>query len=169
MNLGKRRIKNTELCGCFEALGFTEVGAFLASGNVVFDTRSADTGEVARTIEDGLRASLQYEVPTFVRTAAEVCAIAASTPFTASELDGAGKPQVALLQTPPDETARNSVLALSTPDDRLVIEGRELHWLPSGGISDSTLDITTIQRALGPMTIRTRRTVERLAAKYLGG
>ncbi|MBL4684411.1 MAG: DUF1697 domain-containing protein [Nannocystaceae bacterium] len=43
MNLGKRRITNVELYGCFEQLRLTDVGAFLARGNVVF---SAKRGEI---------------------------------------------------------------------------------------------------------------------------
>ena len=33
MNLGRRRIKNPELCAAFEDIGFTNVAAYLASGN----------------------------------------------------------------------------------------------------------------------------------------
>ena len=168
MNLGRRRIRNPELCACFEAIGFTDVEAFLASGNVVFDARSADAGVVARGIEGGLRTSLRYDVPTFLRTAAEVRAIAASAPFTASELAGAGKPQVAMLHAAPDEAARSDALGASTDADRLVILGRELHWLPRGPMSDSELNLAAVERAVGRFTIRTRRTVDRIAVKYLG-
>ena len=42
MNLGRRRIKNPELCAAFEDIGFTNVSAFLASGNVIFDADESD-------------------------------------------------------------------------------------------------------------------------------
>ena len=65
--------------------------------------------------------------------------------------------------------ASQLALALDTPDDRLVIVGRELHWLPIGRLSDSQLDIRKVGKAVGPIRIRTRRTIDRIAAKYLSG
>lgn len=52
-----------------------------------------------------------------------------------------------------------------TDEDLLAIEGRELYWLPSGGISESELDLRAIDAALGPGTMRTMGTVEQIAAK----
>ena len=50
MNLGRRRIKNPELCAAFEGIGFTNVSAFLASGNVIFDTDESDSAAVADSL-----------------------------------------------------------------------------------------------------------------------
>ncbi len=167
MNLGRRRITNDELCACFTELGFDNASAFLASGNVVFDSADADAGVVTTRIETGLAQALDYEVPTFLRTGSEVRAIAESRPFTSKELESGGKPQVMLLPGEPEAQARATVLALDSPEDRLVSAGRELYWLPSAGILDSELDFKLIEKAVGPTTMRTKRTLERLAAKYL--
>ena len=56
---------------------------------------------------------------------------------------------------------------MSTDADRLAIERRELYWLPEGGMSDSELDLKAIAAALGPTTIRTKGTIDQIAAKYL--
>ncbi len=72
-----------------------------------------------------------------------------------------------LLKKPPAE-ARREALALATDDDLLALEGRELYWLPSGGISDSELDLKGVEAALGLTTTRTMGTVEQIAAKYFG-
>lgn len=69
MNLGGRRITNDELRSHFEDLGFAEVDAFLASGNVVFTADTEDVGKLAARIESGLEDALDYPVPTFLRTA----------------------------------------------------------------------------------------------------
>ena len=44
----------------------------------------------------------------------------------------------------------------------------EAGWLPAGPISDSALDMKALERALGPMTVRTRGTVEQIAARHFG-
>ncbi len=147
---------------------FSSVTAFLASGNVIFDTALDDPTSVSARIESGLRQALHYDVPTFLRSADEVRAITRYQPFTAAQLQRSqGKLQVALLSKQPTPTAEKAVLELGTADDRLDIHGGELFWLPSGGLSASELDLKRIAAELGPMTIRTRNTLERLVAKYL--
>ena len=69
MNLGRRRIKNGELCACFADMGFSSVAAFLASGNVIFDAALDDPASLSARIESGLRQALHYDVPTFLRSA----------------------------------------------------------------------------------------------------
>lgn len=167
MNLGRRRIKNDELCACFSELGFESVSAFLASGNVIFDAAGADAARLSIDIEEGLERSLAYEVPTFLRTAGEVRAIAELEPFTADQIEAGGKPQVILLRSRPGRAARATVLDLGSNDDRLVMEGRELYWLPRQGILDSELDLALVRKALGATTMRTKRTTERIATRFL--
>lgn len=167
MNLGRRRIKNDELCACFSKMGFESVSAFLASGNIVFDATGTNVAKLSAGIEEGLELSLAYEVPTFLRTAAEVRSIAERQPFSADQLESGGKPQVILLSKRPGRAARDSVLELATSADRLVIDGRQLYWLPRGSILDSELDLTLVQKTLGSTTMRTKRTLERIAARFL--
>ena len=165
MNLGRRRITNHELCACFASMGFTGVSAFLASGNVIFESAEGGATALADRIQDGLEKALGYPVPTFLRSASEVRAITERRPFTAEELASRGKPQVLLLTARPAPAAAEGVLASSTDDDLLVLDDRELYWLPSGGILDSALDLRFVEASIGPTTTRTLRTLERLAAK----
>jgi uncharacterized protein (DUF1697 family) len=168
MNLGNRRITNDELRAQFERLGFASVATFQAAGNVVFEAGDASEEELVAAIESGLEDGLGYAVPTVLRSAEELREIAAAEPFPASALESSkGKLQVALLASAPAATARDEVLALADEDDRLAFGPRELFWLPSGGVSDSDLDLKAIEAALGLQTMRTRGTIERLVAKHL--
>lgn len=170
MNLGNRRIKNDELRRHFEAMGFIEVATFRASGNVIFSTpkREAEAKLTAR-VEAELDERLGYDVPVFLRSAAELAAIAAQEPFDAEAVaKSKGKLQVSFLKKKPSVAAQKKVLALATDEDLLAIEGRELYWLPSGGISESDLDLKAIDAALGAGTLRTMGTVEQIAAKLDG-
>jgi uncharacterized protein (DUF1697 family) len=167
MNLGGRRITNVELCGHFSAMGFAEVAAFRASGNVVFEATGSHARDLQQRVESGLAAALGYDVPTFVRDAAQLRAIAAAQPFDSAQTSAlAGKLQVALLERKPTTGQRTAVLALANADDALALGARELYWLPSGGLSDSELDLKAVERALGPMTIRTMGTIEQITAKH---
>jgi uncharacterized protein (DUF1697 family) len=165
MNLGRRRITNDELAACFVELGFTDVSPFLASGNVVFSA-TMEPRKLEARIEAGLGVALGYAVPTFVRTGDEVRAIAGREPFSAPmRAASSGKLQVMLLDGSPGAEARRVVEALSTGDDRLVVGDAEIYWLPIGNMSASELDIRAIEGAVGTITIRTQRTLERIAAR----
>lgn len=168
INLGRRRVKSEDLCRCLAELGFDDVATFRASGNAIFATASREAPEkLASRIERQLATSLGYEVRVFLRTAAEVRAMAAHEPFAAELLETSnGKLQVALLPRAPKPSIRKQVLATATGEDRLAIQRRELYWLPSAGISDSQLNLKAIESALGPWTMRTKGTVEQIASRY---
>jgi uncharacterized protein (DUF1697 family) len=170
MNIGGRRLTNEALRSHFTTMGFAEVATFRASGNVIFAGEAAASQELGRRIEQGLAGLLGYEVPTFIRGAEEVLEMAARRPF-ADELVGAsnGKLQVAILSAAPTAAAGRELLELASDHDRLALEGRELYWLPSGGILESALDMRRIERLIGPMTVRTMGTVEQIAAKHFSG
>jgi uncharacterized protein (DUF1697 family) len=166
MNLGGRRITNDDLRLRFEVLGCEEVATFRASGNVIF-AREGRPAELTAMLESGLADALGYDVPVFLRAAKEVRAIAAREPFDPKLVDASkGKLQVALLEKKPTAPAAKEALAMSTDADRLAIEGRELYWLPDGGLSDSDLDLKAIAAALGPTTIRTKGTIDQIASKH---
>jgi uncharacterized protein (DUF1697 family) len=173
MNLGNRRIKNPELIGHFEAMGLEDVATFRASGNVVFvDPASETESKLQKRVEAELDERLGYEVAVFLRSAAEVAAIAAREPFDAKAIERAaanrGKPQVVLLARKPSAKGRKALADVTPAGDLMVLEGRELHWLPSVGLSETELDTKTLDAALGKGTTRTAGTIEQIAAKYCG-
>jgi uncharacterized protein (DUF1697 family) len=166
INLGGRRIKNEELKQEFDELGLSDISCFRASGNVIFATEEKGEEKLKQRIEVGLGESLGYEVPVFLRSAAELEAVSAREPFDPALVKASkGKLQVAFLPSKPKANAGKQALALAGDDDRLAIEGRELYWLPSGGISESELDLKTLESAVGPWTMRTKGTVDQIAAK----
>lgn len=124
-------------------------------------------GKLAQQVEAELGGRLGYEVPVFLRSIEEVAAIAAHEPFDPKRVTKSkGKLQVSLLMEKPSAGARKKALALATDEDHLAIEGRELYWLPSGGLLESGLDLKAIAKLLGVDTRRTMGTIEQIAAKY---
>jgi uncharacterized protein (DUF1697 family) len=168
MNLGNRRIKNDELRRHFEQMGFGEVATFRASGNVIFSSAGKEKeADLAQRVEAELDARLGYDVPVFLRSMKEVAAIAAQEPFAPKLIEKSkGKLQVSLLAKKPSAAAKKKVLALAGDEDLLAIEGRELYWLPSGGLLESDLDLKAIETLVGSDTRRTMGTIEQIASKY---
>ena len=170
INLGNRRIKSPELVGHFEAMGLEEVATFRASGNVIFADPSGDSeATLQKRLEAELDERLGYDVAVFLRSFEEVAAIAAHQPFDAAAIaKSKGKPQVQLLAKKPSAAARKKALALAGPDDEMAFAGRELHWLPSTGLSETEVDLKAIDKALGRGTMRTAGTIEQIASKFCG-
>lgn len=166
INVTGRRVKNDELVACFEDMGFLEVSGFLASGNIVFDAAGVSPDKLEPTIEKALDQQLGYAVPTFVRTAPQIDKIQAHAPFpTAVVAATDGNMQVALLGARPSAPQRKAAMSVTPPEDLIDLVDREMYWLPRVGISDSKLNLNALTEILGPMTIRTRRTIVRLSAK----
>jgi uncharacterized protein (DUF1697 family) len=167
INVGGRTATGDQLRSAFEELGFDDVTTFRASGNVIFDAGGRVTGA---SIERGLKKTLGYEVATFVRTGREITAIAEHEPFEARRVKASkGKLHVALLPKKPSAQARKRMLALGSKDDLFAIDGRELYWLPSGGLMQSAVGMSGITDVLGSNTVRTMGTIEQIAAKYFAG
>jgi uncharacterized protein (DUF1697 family) len=168
INLGRnRRVSGAELRSLFEAMGLEDVATFRTSGNVVFEAAGESSAKLTARIEEDLERALGHEARTFLRTAAEIEALAAAEPFERALVEASkGKLQVSLLTGKPAAKARKQVEALATDEDLLAFGERELYWLPSAGTMESALERKEIERLLGPVTQRTKGTIEALAAKF---
>jgi uncharacterized protein (DUF1697 family) len=169
VNLGaKRRASSGRLRGLFEELGFDEVATFRTSGNIAFSGGREGRAKMEGRIGKALSESLGFVVVVFVRTARELDAIANHRAFARKVVDASkGKLQVALLSRRPAATKRKKVLELASDEDRLAFGERELYWLPSGGTQGAALDLTAIEKLVGPTTMRTKGTLELMADKLL--
>ena len=163
MNVGGRRITNQDLAAAFVTLGFAEPTPYQASGNVILPHASADASTAA-LIEAGPADYLGYNVSTFLRSAEEVAQIATTSPFLGQNGPDGGKPQIILLRRgvtpPPSELER-----LLQPNDQWIMGGAHLHWLPAGGLSQTELRFSELDKVIGPNTIRTLGTLQRLGKK----
>jgi uncharacterized protein (DUF1697 family) len=167
INVGGHTVKMDALRGHFAGLGFTDVETFIASGNVLFTSRAASTPALQRKIEDRLHASLGYEVKTFIRTDAEVAAIACYQPFKESELRSAGALNVGFLAEPLGAAAAKALMAMQTDIDDFHANGREVYWLCRKRQNESTINNVRFEKLLSTrVTFRGVNTVARLAAKY---
>lgn len=167
INVGGHTVKMDVLRQLFESLGFSNVETFIASGNVVFDTSSKNAQALERKIENRLREALGYEVATFIRTEAELAAIANHKPFRQSDLDAAAALNIALLANKPEEESKRKLMALRTDVDDFHINGREIYWLCRMKQSDSIISNAVFEKILGQKsTLRGANTIRKMAAKY---
>ena len=154
INITGRNIKMDRLRALFAEMGLANVSTYIASGNVLFDGDGADA-VLEERIEAHLQAALGYEVATFLRTPAEMAAVAAYQPFAREEIEAAFGLMVAFLKQPPDDAATARLMTYRRASDDFAVHGREVYWLRRVQQSESHFAGATLERALKmPATVR---------------
>lgn len=82
---GQKQIKMDALKKCYESLGFENVSTYVQSGNVIFSAGNPDTGELAKTISDSIRASSGFDVPVLVMEAGYLKRVIDNNPFAGDD------------------------------------------------------------------------------------
>ena len=168
VNVGGRVVKMERLRALFQGEGFTGVETFIASGNVVFDLAAGGkTPPLERAIEAMLKDALGYDVPAFVRTSAELKAVAEHQPFSPAALKKAVTINVAFLREPPETKAFKALDEAKTASDTFHLRGRELYWLSTIGQGESKMSNAVFEKKLGvPSTVRGIGTIRKMAEKW---
>ncbi len=166
INVGGHTVRMEELRAMFLSLGCKDVETFIASGNVIFQA-GGDPAKLEKKFETRLRSSLGYEVSVFLRTRAEVKAIAQYQPFPEPQVQSAAALNVALLSQPLPPGAGKALLALENGIDQFHAHGREVYWLCKEKQSGSTFSNAVFEKTLKiRSTFRGISTIRKLAAKY---
>ena len=169
INVGGHVVKMDRLRQIFEALGFSRVETYIASGNVIFESKSRNVKTLEKKVENALREALGYEVVTFIRTETELAEIANYQPFPQSDIATALSVNVVFLAETLNETSTLGLMALRTDIDDLHLRGREIYWLCRKRQSESTISNVVFNKTLGqPATVRGVNTVRKMSAKYAG-
>ncbi len=166
INVGGHTVKMDHLRSLFEAVGLANVETFIASGNVIFDSRSKDTAALERKIEKHLQETLGYEVKTFIRSVADLATVANYKPFSESE-QGRYLLYIGFVAAKPGGQVKQKLLSFAGELDDFHIHGRELYWLCRTRMSDSKFSGALAEKILGMRaTFRNSTTIKKLAAKY---
>ncbi len=145
-------------------MALTAVETFIASGNVIFESRATNEKLLREKIERHLKKTLGFEVATFLRSSAELAQIADHHPFGA---EAAGESVfVAFLSAAPDSVAKKNLIAYRSETDEFHVHHREVYWLCRTKMSDSKFSGARLEKIVGPATIRNLTTIKKLAAKY---
>ena len=168
INVGGHTVKMDHLKKLFEKIGFEKVETFIASGNVVFETKSKSMDAIKKKIEIELEKSLGYTVATFIRTITELKEISEHKPFKESDLaNEQNYLYIGFLDNQPNKESLKKVLVLSDEANEFHFNNKELFWLCRKNFSDSGITGKTLEKALGmETTIRNSTTIKKMIAKF---
>ncbi|WP_144148355.1 DUF1697 domain-containing protein [Paraburkholderia sp. BCC1884] len=149
---GTGKLAMSELRTMCESLGFVQVRTYIASGNVVFESKLKEAS-VKSKLEHCLADYAGKPVGVLVRTGAELVAVLESNPFSSA----ASNRCVAIFldAAPPADTLKQ---ASGQQDEEIAIGTREIYVHYSKGIAHSKLKIPAAKNG----TARNMNTVARL-------
>lgn len=162
VNVGKRTAPMASLKAAVEDLGYEDVWTYINSGNVVFSA-TGPRADLEAELEARFEAELGFVVETFVRTAAELRAVGAATPFQVT--DGHTH-MVTFFRDRATSAQQAAMEGLSNDVDTLVVDGREVHWRIVGTVMTSELKPKDwAGLGIGPSTSRNMNGLRKLIAK----
>ncbi|RAR61120.1 uncharacterized protein (DUF1697 family) [Paraburkholderia unamae] len=149
---GTGKLPMPELRAMCEALGFTRVRTYIASGNVVFESRLGEAA-VKKRLEQSLDAYAGKPVGVLVRSGAELAGVLEGNPFAAAAPD---RTVAIFLDTPPPADALDS--ATGKQSEEMARGVREIYVHYKDGIGRSKLKIAAAKNG----TARNMNTVAKL-------
>lgn len=166
INVGGHVVKMHDLRAIFESMGFENVETFIASGNVLFDSKEKNAAKLETRIEEGLKAALGYESRTYIRSVPELQKLVDDFPYEDKELGADGYLQVGFFRDKLTKESRELISTLITQMHDFRFGDKEVFWLVRGHFAKNPLKGDLAARKLiAAGTFRNIKMLRRLAAK----
>ena len=150
---GTGKLPMSELRAMCESVGFSNVRTYIASGNVVFESKLSEKSVKAK-LERALETYAGRPVGVLVRTGAELAVVLAKNPFSSA---APNRTVAIFLDAPPPADLLDSVSGQQT--EEIALGTREIYVHYKDEIAHSKLKIP----AAGTGTARNMNTIAKLA------
>jgi uncharacterized protein (DUF1697 family) len=154
---GTGKLPMTELKAMCEQSGFSKVKTYIASGNVVFESKLSEA-KVKSGLEAALASYAGKPVGVLVRTATEMAAVLSANPFP--QMPGNRTVAIFLDQAPPADALKS---ATGQKEEKMHLGLREIYVYYGEGMADSRLKIPAAKTG----TARNMNTIAKLAEMAL--
>ena len=160
---GRNKVPMAELRALAESLGWSDVGSYIQSGNLVFRAPGRPAA-LAADLQRAVQRAHGFEVPVVVRSAAQWRELVDGNPFPEASRERPSWVLLHLSQARPSASAVDVLAAHAGPDERIE-RVRDAIWIDfANGVARSKLTPARIDRAAGSATTaRNWRTVVNLA------
>ena len=161
VNVGGVVLKMELLRELLQDGGYSKVRTYIQSGNALFESDRADTGEIERGIEELLRQGTGLDLKVIVRSRPELEKIARTHPF-----EGEGEYRqlfVTLLRNTPDPRDVEALLAEATGAESFAVDGATVYSIYREGFGTSRFSNNFLEKKLRlPGTTRNWNSLQKL-------
>ncbi|MFD6951632.1 hypothetical protein A6A08_24225 [Nocardiopsis sp. TSRI0078] len=156
---GHRRVAMADLRALLGGLGYGDVATYVQSGNAVFTAGERDPAAVAEEVRAAIGTELGLDVPTVVRTGAQLRAAVDANPLDVADPAGF---LVLFCSSAPDAESLAGIDLSLYPRERMAVVGSHVYTLHEQGLRHARLPALVAGRVEGTTTGRNWRTVLRL-------
>lgn len=161
INVVNRRLKMDTLQALYVEMGFEDVGTYIASGNVIFESHSPP---LVHDLESRFNSRYGFASQVFVRTAAQVHEILAVNPWP----QDLSLVDVSFLEGVPDQPAARMLEDAVKAPESLVVVGSEVFFLREKRGKPTVHNESATGAGLGMATTRRGMpTIDKIATRLL--
>jgi uncharacterized protein (DUF1697 family) len=133
---GQKKVPMAELSKLYDSLGVSHVKTYIQSGNVIFDSPSADIQELSAEIQRTIKNAFGFDVPVFIRTIEEFTALIQNNPFPNKDLT---KLHVTFLSSSPASQPIQEIDTVKDELEEFLICGKEIYLFCPNGYGQTKL------------------------------
>lgn len=145
---GHNKIKMDALRALYESLKLEDPRTYVQSGNVIFRTKEKNSAALAKKIQSAIESKFGFRPEVILRTADEMRAAIASSPFAASRGLEPGKILITFLGGDAGPEAHKTLLSFKEYPEELHLRGRELYIYFPNGAGQSKLPWSKVEKLL---------------------
>ncbi|RWA76961.1 MAG: DUF1697 domain-containing protein [Mesorhizobium sp.] len=158
-----RRVVMSDLKAMAEGLGLKNVRTLVATGNLVFEARTAKISDLEQRLEKAFEERFGRHVDILVRGAEDWLNLAAGNPFPAESADTGDQVAVRVMRQPVGADAIPALQARAAEDEKVLLVGGDIWLVFSRERPSSRLLAAANHKRFGIGTSRNWNTVRRLA------
>ena len=149
VNVGSHnRIKMDALRALYESLKLEDPQTYVQSGNVIFRTKEKNAAQLAVKIQSAIEKKLGCRPEVILRTAQEMKAAIAASPFASHPSLEPGKILITFLAAEPSREAQAALDGFKKYPEELHLKGRELYIYFPNGAGKSKLRWSQVEKFL---------------------
>lgn len=167
VNVGSRWVKMARINALLPEHGYAEVATHIQSGNLRVTTPTRSAAEVASHLQTVLSEEFGFDIPTIVRTPAQLRELVATVEGMTPPLPDA-RVYIVFLQAGPSAEARSRLQGWDNAGERAVVVGPHVILWLSVPFHKARLTNARIEGIAGVATTRDLKVVRTLVQKWAG-
>jgi uncharacterized protein (DUF1697 family) len=163
INVGGKTLKMDGLLKVYESLGLRDVKSYIQSGNVLFNAKDDDAGNVKEELQNRIRSRSGLEVTVIMRNRREIRRIIERNPFIGSGGGKLDRMYVTFLDEDPKGGLPHDLRPVADTNDDFRVIGTEIYLYCPGGYGKTVFSNSYFEKKLGVRaTTRNWKTVTEL-------
>jgi uncharacterized protein (DUF1697 family) len=160
---GQKKIRMADLKEHLEELGWHGIRTYIQSGNIIFQSKDENPGQMASAIRDKLKDKYGFEVPTLVMVPEELKHIIQSNPFMRDPGAAGNRLYVTFLFSPPGIDLASELQVHNKPNEQFVLKDKVVFLYYPDGYGRAMMNNNAFEKVLKvEATTRNWNTVNKL-------